>query len=158
MKLEMDGREPLFLFFGLPAASTLLMLASIVTVWCLTPHTPAVHLDVKPTLKADFTGAALPVTVNARPAEVVLKECPVPAPYEVRVAPSPPPDVRVMLPRDLTLNVTGMTPVPVKVEGRPQANEGPRIELINLERQPAQVPQPAESVDSGALPPPKEKH
>jgi hypothetical protein len=107
VKLEMEGREPLYLFFGLPICTTAIVLASLILAWLLQPRTPDVHVDVKPLLKADFTGAALPVKLTAEPARVTVQEVPTPAPFEVKVQAAPAPNVTVTLPERLALNVTG---------------------------------------------------
>jgi hypothetical protein len=152
MKMEMEGREPLIVLFGVPILTTAIVLASMyLTPWRLEGHSqppPQVtvqpNINVTPRITAEMPAGAIRNEVTVPPAQIheVIKEV-------VKV-----PDVKVFN------KVEPNAPTPVQVNVPRQETPEPRIVVL-----PTLVPMPfptpvamepaAESAEGKPLPPPK---
>lgn len=114
MKLEMDGKEPLLVIFGVPAFTAILVLAAIFIAGVVAPRAPE---SLQGTFTAEVTSVIPQGAVN-----VNIPPMPVPKVELREIAKSPPINIQVPEQRTATPNVYVTTPAPIVNVGSKDAS------------------------------------
>ena len=131
MKIEMEGKEPLWCLFGIPICTTAIVLIS---AWVCVPKIPDINIKLTPEVKATLPKEGISVNMPPiPPANVeireIVKEVTKVSPVTVtnQVPQAAPPQVHFDMPSDLSVTVKNMPnlpgfspPPPAKAEAKPE--------------------------------------